>query len=197
MDTKRFIRILKGLALVAVVIGMVNASKLTAQAAVELMPNGDLFDPEYYAWQNPDVVAVVGNDIDKLYYHYKTYGETEGRQPYDAQDYSWLYVYTNTVPWFANNEFKYSREKYTAEEAMAVYRSILEENGMIWDPSIKEFSSWGTGFMEYYKGYPEESAQRALEGFAYGDGVGDSDTRFYFEVTSTSKFYIYFTEWSC
>ena len=33
--------------------------------------------------------------------------------------------------------------KYTPEEAMADYRSIMEGGGIIWDPSLKGVTSWG------------------------------------------------------
>lgn len=37
------------------------------------------FNPIYYAAQNPDVVALVGNDANALEEHYKKYGKNEGR----------------------------------------------------------------------------------------------------------------------
>jgi hypothetical protein len=89
-----------------------------------------------------------------------------------------------------------SNDKYTPEEAAAVYRSILESNGMTWDPSIKDWASWGTGFMYLKKGEPEASAQRSLEGYAYGDGQGNSSTRYYFEITSSDENKVYVKEWS-
>lgn len=44
---------------------------------------GVIFDAEYYAGTNPDVVNVLGDDEDVLYEHYKLYGAKEGRQPYE------------------------------------------------------------------------------------------------------------------
>ena len=38
------------------------------------------FDAAYYAAQNPDVVAVIGNDAAMLETHYETYGKAEGRK---------------------------------------------------------------------------------------------------------------------
>lgn len=49
---------------------------------VEMMP-GVLFDAEYYAKQNPDVTAVIGTEPDVLFQHYITYGQAEGRAPYE------------------------------------------------------------------------------------------------------------------
>jgi uncharacterized protein YkwD len=43
------------------------------------MPDGNVFDPEYYASANPDVVAALGTDPNMLYLHYTMYGRAEGR----------------------------------------------------------------------------------------------------------------------
>ncbi len=42
----------------------------------------DWFDATYYANNNPDVVAVVGNSKTALYDHYKNHGKSEGRAEY-------------------------------------------------------------------------------------------------------------------
>ncbi|MCR5128921.1 MAG: hypothetical protein K6B69_12565 [Lachnospiraceae bacterium] len=60
----------------------VIANPMTTCAAPETMPDGGVFDAEYYAQQNPDVVAVVGTDTEALYQHYILCGKQEGRQPY-------------------------------------------------------------------------------------------------------------------
>ncbi len=59
------------------------AVPLETLAAPELMPDGGLFDAEYYASQNPDVVAALGNDPTVLYNHYLAAGKAEGRRPCD------------------------------------------------------------------------------------------------------------------
>jgi len=41
--------------------------------------NAAEFDADYYAAQNPDVVAVVGMDAEALRVHYQTFGAAEGR----------------------------------------------------------------------------------------------------------------------
>lgn len=46
----------------------------------ELTGNG-MFDAEYYAKCNPDVVAVLGNNYNALLNHFLNYGIYEGRQP--------------------------------------------------------------------------------------------------------------------
>ncbi len=54
----------------------VHAAELNAQTSQSF------FDATYYAEQNPDVVAVVGNDATALLSHYVTFGATEGRNAY-------------------------------------------------------------------------------------------------------------------
>lgn len=61
--------------------GIVAATPLCALAAPETMPDGTIFDAEYYAQQNPDVVAALGTDATVLYKHYTLCGKNEGRQP--------------------------------------------------------------------------------------------------------------------
>ena len=55
------------------------ASSITAFAAPEVMPDGSMFDAEYYAQNNPDVVAAFGTDKELLYSHYVNCGKAEGR----------------------------------------------------------------------------------------------------------------------
>ena len=55
------------------------ASSMTAFAAPEVMPDGGVFDAEYYAQNNPDVVAAFGTDKELLYSHYVNCGKAEGR----------------------------------------------------------------------------------------------------------------------
>ena len=50
-----------------------------AEAAPEIMPDGEVFDAEYYAANNPDVVAAMGTSTAALYAHYQVCGKTEGR----------------------------------------------------------------------------------------------------------------------
>ena len=53
-----------------------------ATAAPVKMADGNLFDPEYYAASNPDVVSIFGTDPNFLYLHYVVCGQAEGRLPY-------------------------------------------------------------------------------------------------------------------
>lgn len=62
---------------------MIVNSSLTAVAAPEIMPDGTIFDAEYYAQNNPDAAALFGTDKDALFNHYTAYGKTEGRRAYE------------------------------------------------------------------------------------------------------------------
>ena len=66
----------------AVMTAMISAAiPVSVQAAPETMPDGTVFDADYYAQQNPDVVAALGADPGMLYRHYVLAGKTEGRLP--------------------------------------------------------------------------------------------------------------------
>ena len=60
----------------------VLGSSFTVFAAPETMPDGTVFDAEYYAQTYPDVVNLLGTDKEILYNHYVTNGMQEGRLPY-------------------------------------------------------------------------------------------------------------------
>ena len=55
-----------------------HPTPVTPQTVTSMMENG--FDPVYYANNNKDVVAVIGNDPQQLYLHYTLYGKNEGRK---------------------------------------------------------------------------------------------------------------------
>jgi hypothetical protein len=88
-----------------------------------------------------------------------------------------------------------SNDKYTPDEAVVAYRAIMESNGMTWDPSIKDWASWGTGWISLDKNSFNEEAQLDLKGYAYGDGGGNPTTKYYFEVTSYDDNRVYITGW--
>lgn len=86
-------------------------------------------------------------------------------------------------------------DKYTPDEAIAVYRSLMEAGGITWNPSLKDGGSWGTGWLYLDKGYPEWAAESSLESFAMGDSVGHSWTEYYIEVTGSDEECVYYTQW--
>ena len=75
-----------------------------------------------------------------------------------------------TEPVVAEPEPVVESTKYTPEEAIAVYRSIMEANGIEWDPSIKEFASWGTGWIYLDKGQPEWAGNSSVEAWCTAGG---------------------------
>ncbi len=86
-------------------------------------------------------------------------------------------------------------DKYTPEEAISVYRGLMEAGGITWDPSLKGVTSWGTGWIYLDKGQPEWAASTDLESFAMGDSGGRSWTKYYLEVTGSDDECVYITEW--
>ena len=74
----------KSIALITMLFVLLLAQAAIVYAAPKTMPDGNLFDPEFYAASNPDVLMVYGADESNLYDHYLTYGKNEGRQPYNT-----------------------------------------------------------------------------------------------------------------
>ena len=64
-----------------IIAAIMVANPIVSYAAPQEVEPGVWFDAEYYAANNPDVVAVFGTDPGMLYLHYKTYGKNEGRLP--------------------------------------------------------------------------------------------------------------------
>lgn len=69
-----------GIRIIAAVMIVFLMQGLPAQAQTKVMPDGGLFDAEYYAAAYPDVVAALGTSEAALYRHYVTCGRAEGRQ---------------------------------------------------------------------------------------------------------------------
>ncbi len=61
---------------------MIICSGFSVLATEKTMPDGQVFDAEFYAANNPDVVAALGTDESVLYQHYVNFGQQEGRLPY-------------------------------------------------------------------------------------------------------------------
>lgn len=87
-------------------------------------------------------------------------------------------------------------DKYTPEEAVAVYRSIMEANGISWNPALKNGGSWGTGWFYLKKGWIDENAYQNVEVFKMGGGDSTRPWRsFYMEITGSDENAVYFTQW--
>ncbi|MCR4787553.1 MAG: hypothetical protein K5888_03110 [Lachnospiraceae bacterium] len=80
-------KLIKGLAVLTALTVTISFLPVTVLTAPVVMPDGSIFDAEYYAENNPDVVAVYGsNNPDGMYEHYVTFGKKEGRLPYAGAD---------------------------------------------------------------------------------------------------------------
>ncbi len=83
IQNKKIKNLIKGLAILTVMMVTLGSLPIKALAEPEVMPDGTVFDAEYYAENNPDVVAVYGNNNPAgMYEHYVTFGKNEGRLPY-------------------------------------------------------------------------------------------------------------------
>lgn len=85
------VKVYKNILVFAAVISVLIGSSISASAE----GLSDVFDAEYYAEQNPDIVAVLGSDPEVLLNHFVTYGVNEGRQgmaSFNVSEYKNAYV---------------------------------------------------------------------------------------------------------
>ena len=75
------VKILKTFLAVIAAAGILFSS-VSVCAAPQTMPDGQIFDPVFYAATYPDVAAAMGTDPGALYQHYVQFGKAEGRLPY-------------------------------------------------------------------------------------------------------------------
>ena len=83
---------MKRIALLLSTIIIITGRTSTVYAAPKQMSDGNIFDAEFYAENNPDVVSVFGTDEAQLYQHYLLNGAAEGRLPYEGADISSITV---------------------------------------------------------------------------------------------------------
>ena len=128
---------------------------LSALAAPEVMPDGNIFDAEYYAENNQDVVNALGTDKTLLYQHYVMFGKAEGRLPYDPSVEINTAMLTSTVPpsianarvrafkchYFYDDWYDEAYQVPAADGTYTMYGRYL--NGYLW--------SWGP--WTYYPNY--------------------------------------------
>ena len=85
------VKVYKNVLALAAVISVLVGSSINASAE----GLRDVFDADYYAEQNPDIVAVLGSDPEVLLNHFVTYGVNEGRQgmaSFNVSEYKNAYV---------------------------------------------------------------------------------------------------------
>ena len=141
---------------------MMMAVSTESYAAPKQMPDGTVFDADFYAATYPDVAAVLGTDETIFYNHYVLCGKAEGRLPYDAkvarelknqENYNKLMalkeIYPDGTPWDINTsyvlnqdrKFYYSGEKFSAgEEVTACYGFVcmFQENVLGTEKSVNK-----------------------------------------------------------
>ena len=98
------------------------ASSMSVLAVPEVMPDGGVFDTEYYAQNNPDVVQAIGTDKNALYYHYVNYGKTEGRLPFDESQVDFATKATQKLTFNANELIEIRDLPVTIDELKADMR---------------------------------------------------------------------------
>ena len=76
--------VLKSIMIFAAALVMVLCVPVISHAAPQTMPDGGVFDAEFYAAKYPDVVVALGTDPATLYAHYVLFGKSEGRLPYEG-----------------------------------------------------------------------------------------------------------------
>lgn len=148
-----------------VTIGVISMSSLTAFAAPKTMADGNVFDAEYYASHNPDVVAAFGNSEAMLYKHYVEYGKKEGRLPFDNGKTATVAVGSSSAfaekaaSAFAANDYA------TVQKLSASFKSYMKEL----EPYKTHINADGSGWMyNFSTSYgPLMISYSTTEGFNY------------------------------
>lgn len=107
----------------------VFSNSLTVLAVPKEMPDGNLFDAEYYAKNNPDVVVVYGTDEDALYQHYIDYGKNEGRPACASTDSETMGIEGHGKITSSYKHYNYVNSKaiiYTYEDGYQIIKSFTE-----------------------------------------------------------------------
>jgi hypothetical protein len=108
-------KLLAGIA--AAVVMAVAAPALQAAAAPVQQADGTMFDAEYYADNNPDVVACFGRDANWMYLHYTLVGKAEGRFPDAASEAAAKAAAALSTPPASGVTISSLGERYAAVEA--------------------------------------------------------------------------------
>lgn len=189
----------KKLVTVLITVLTIAGNSITVHAVPERMEDGTLFDSDYYAEKYSDLMHIFGRNTKELYQHYKNYGKAEGRDALPPK-----YVYPELPA-------PVSGDEYTADELINAYRTIIEANGITWNPSLKgnwsetigqhdiyewynyddnyNGGSWGTGFIAPNKAglnNVDWAAYTDLESFSFDDGTGHTTSSCYLEVLGWS-----------
>ncbi len=150
----------KSLITIVISIVLMLSMCLTAYAVPKTMPDGTMFDAEYYAQNNPDVVALVGDSEDALWVHYDNFGRNEGRKPTEDGIVVPSVTQTATVTAPSAGSFgDMSVIKKSKKEVLWFFRGH-KPGGNPYDVSDSS-SAEGVGFdhVRYAADYPDVAAQ--------------------------------------
>lgn len=132
--------------------------KVNANAKPKVMPDGTLFDAEFYANSYPDLLAAFGHDETMLYIHYVNCGKNEGRVCVANQGQGMV---TLNVP--TKKKWEYTEKELIQ---MAINSSI--KPGMNDFEKVKAVNKYLCDNIEYDYSYSRYSTFEAL---AYGSVV--------------------------
>lgn len=171
-------------------ISKIEVSKL------QKMADGGLFDPTYYAQQNPDVVAVVGSDVNSLYLHYVNCGKAEGRLPYaPGTDVAAVTAAATTTPVVVTQEYKNALRKaqsYNNNLHMSkqrLYRQLTSYYGERFPADAAQYAvdnvvaDWNANALAKAQSYytrQNMSKQRVYHQLvsAYGEGFTEAEAQY-------------------
>ena len=120
------------LTLAIVILAVMGYSGSVSAAPVQ-MPDGNVFDAEFYAQTYPDVVAAFGTDPDMLYMHYVCCGAAEGRMPYSSAP---------SNPGEMNVAPDYVAKQLQVYSALAVGNRYYEDGRIISPGTIQFLGGW-------------------------------------------------------
>lgn len=155
------------------------SSSMTAFAAPEVMPTGDVFDAEYYAQNNPDVVVAFGTDKELLYSHYVNNGRAEGRLAYAPIVLSKEDPISNTEKrnqfWKEYVSGSYSYLGLEIKDKLGHSFGTSSLDGYFSDSDIEQFANLGE-LVEYAK---------SIDVYKYADEVTFANNYYYQELKAT------------
>lgn len=145
---------MKRKALLLVTVFVLLTSSISAYAAPKSMNDGELFDADWYAEQNPDVVLAwqTGTSAESLYLHYVMYGKEEGRKPYDMTADGLVKTEMSLEDLKSSFALQIKAEGLSAEELYAKGQQYEQGNGVV---------QWYAMAMKYYEASAVGGNQKA------------------------------------
>ncbi len=141
----------KVLAMTAMVL-VLSSSMTTFAAPKEVEVNGEkfTFDAEYYAQNNPDVVAALGSSEEAVLQHYVQYGRAEGRAAYDGDTGAKATsTTTTTATKSTESQPKYMEFVVKSGNVTEHIDYVYDANGNKTSESSYRLTSGGTGGLDY------------------------------------------------